>query len=100
MKVFIKLINQNQVINIFADDEEKGVYLNDKLVEVDAKYFVGRVAVITSSWDEKMIDNSKVDGISYKVKLVKGEREKVFEGKNMFPKNYDEFDSLIGEVLD
>ena len=99
MKVLIKILNQNEVINISADDEVGKVIVNGKEVEFESGYFIHRVVVITSSWEEKMINNNIFDGFSYKIKLVKGRKEKVFEGKNSFPKNYGEFEKLIGEVL-
>ena len=99
MEVLVKLINQNEVINISADDELNKVVVNGKEVDFEAAYFIHRIVVITSSWQEKMIDNNIIDGVSYKVKLIKGKKEKVFEGKNCFPKNYGEFDRLLGEVL-
>ena len=81
MRVLIKILNQNEVINISADDEVGKVIVNGKEVEFESGYFIHRVVVITSSWEEKLINNNIFDGLSYKIKLVNSDYELIDKAK-------------------
>lgn len=100
MKVLVKLMDFSGVKNIYADEKTGEFSINSMLVNYDAEKFVSRVCSITLGWKNEYINNSVLDGVEYRIKLVSDNgKERVIVGKNKYPSNYDEFAKVIGEVL-
>ena len=49
-------------------------------------------------WKNEYIDNSKIDGESFKIEVTDDETTTMFKGKNKFPKNYNAFKNWVGEL--
>lgn len=99
MKVYVTIMNLSGTTNIFADDESKQITLNGQASKFDAEEFVSRVTLTTFNWPIRNIDNSVIDGESYKIKIIaNNNQERTIVGKNSFPHNYTDLSKLIHEV--
>ena len=99
MKVFVKIVNLNEVIDIYADDKLKVIKFNNKDINFDAEKFVGEVSFITYNWKEENFNNNILDGERYLIKIVSNDnQERKIVGKNSFPENYAKLKQLIEEV--
>ncbi|MBR4407246.1 MAG: hypothetical protein IKT27_02930 [Clostridia bacterium] len=100
MQIYIKIINQRGVLNIKGDENANLVEVNGDKIDFDARYFVGKMSQIVFLWEDKYIDNTMLDGVEFRVRVVNDKNEeRVICGRNAFPENYDEFENLIGEVI-
>ena len=98
MKIVIKISNLITSLNIQVDDEKGMFLLNNKAIDVDIEKFVSSLTTILASWQQKMVDESVIDGEEYSVKLRIGTKTRTYIGKNKFPSNYRDFKKLIEGV--
>lgn len=100
MKVLIKIMNLNHVLNIYADNKENEIIINNKPINYDAKKFVDNILIITSNWKNSYYNGRILDGEEFRIKLISdNNEERLIVGKNSFPSNYDDFKKIINEVL-
>ena len=97
MKVLIRIINR-KITNIVADDESLVMSVDNKQSSFDAREFVAKMTIITSTWDTRYDNPHILDGEEYLIKFITSDGERILSGKNEFPENYDEFKELISEV--
>ena len=94
VEVYKSGFKMNDVL-IVANDETKTVVFNDERANYNATQFIEEIKEITSSWKPQMIKYGVLDGVWYWVKFVENGEERMFEGRNKFPSNYNEFTNLI-----
>lgn len=99
MQILIKISTLNKIIDILVDTNKNVCMLGNKKINIDTKLFATRLIAITSSWEEKMIDNSIIDGEEYSVIVKENTTQQKYVGKNKFPKNYYLFKNLISGVV-
>ena len=87
------LINKSTHLQI--DTDRKEATLNSKKISLDVDGFARKLLPIVSSWEHKMINNFILDGLSYSVTIIDNGKESKYEGKNKFPKNFNEFTGLL-----
>lgn len=87
-----------QGVDIVANATNNTIMLNDEVVKFDVNYFISEIQDIVKSWKPKMINYAVLDGAWYSVEINDGINERVFKGKNRYPRNYDRFKKLIEQV--
>ena len=99
MQIIISLGNISNQTVIKIDDENALFLVNERPKKVDINRFIMRMQSIISSWQYTMINNRIIDGSWYDIKIKSGDNKRHYVGKNAYPQNYDEFISLINEVV-
>ena len=80
---------------VLTRDGKKFFYL----LSMDIPDFVRRLKKIVSSWGPVMVNPRILDGLCYRVSVCRrGEPPLEYRGRNRFPKNYEEFRSLLGAL--
>lgn len=97
MLVEIKMFSDIIKLNLVVDDK-KCLIVNGKEKNVNVDSFVFRLKKIVEEWDEFMIDDSIMDGLSYSVSISENGSKKTYEGRNKFPNNFFSFISLMDGV--
>lgn len=95
MKILVTLTNLYNSIALKLDCEKNEATLNGKQIKLNVPIFSSKLLSIVSSWDNKMINDMVLDGISYSVEINKDGKRYKYEGRNDFPDNYNEFISLL-----
>ena len=97
-KISLGLSNLRKSVNLNLDYTTSTATLNGKPINLDVRNFMNKICEITSSWEEKMINENILDGLSYFVYIQKDGKIKKYEGQNKFPKNFSQFIILLDEV--
>ena len=95
MKIVVNVFTMHKSTYLQIDTNTKQASLNSKKIALDVDLFANRLLKIVSSWENKMINNFILDGISYSVTIDNNGVETKYEGKNKFPKNFQEFTELL-----
>lgn len=99
MKILLGLTTINKTMNLKIDRNTHEAWLNNQPFELDIDNFSRKILRIISSWEEKMINKKTLDGISYFVYVQMDDGKKYkYDGKNKFPKNFDEFIKALSET--
>lgn len=86
-----------QFTNIQIDALNKKVNINGKNKDITLEKIEQLLGIIYL-WKNEYIDNSKIDGESFKIEVMDNETVTTFKGKNKFPKNYNAFKKWVGEL--
>ena len=97
MKIEVEIKNLRQYKHLEIDTEAQTATLNGEQIEIDIPLFSARLLAIVSSWEEKMVDYTIMDGVYYSVQIEKDGKTKKYIGQNKFPKNYKLFTNLLQE---
>ena len=84
-KINLGFANLAKTVVLNLDYENNKAVLNNKSYKMDVRGFMDKLATIVSSWEEVMINNSILDGISYHVYLQRNGELKKYVGRNKFP---------------
>lgn len=99
MQIIISFGSSISQTVIKIDDAKPLFLVNDKPKDIDINRFIMRMQSIISSWQYTMINNRIIDGSWYDIKIKSGDNKRHYVGKNAYPQNYDEFISLLNEVI-
>lgn len=100
MKIFIKIRNIEQTLNIYADDQTNEIIINDKIFDFNATKFVGDISAIIFNWKDSYYNNKVLDGEEFRIKIITdNNKERIIIGKNSFPSNYGDFKKIVNEVV-
>ena len=70
---------------------------NKKNIKLDVDTFAKRLLKIISNWNELYFDDHIQGGICYTIILKDNDKEKKYTLRNAYPKNFNEFEMLMGE---
>ena len=69
-----------------------------KVKTLNCQEFIARILNIVAIWKPQMINKDIIDGLSYKVEVLNGDKTYKFDGQNCFPDNFIEFENVIKEI--
>lgn len=96
MKIEIKVNSLSEHKNIFLSQDK--CLFNGIEKNIDFNHIAERLLNIVVTWQPKMINPRTIDGKKYCVKIEKDSKVYEFQGANMFPENFNEFEYLIREI--
>lgn len=100
---FIIDIKVNSATNPFVVfvDSKLGVFVcNGQTIKKDPFKFKEKLADIVIYWDNSMINPVDFIAESYSVQIAIDGSQHNFEGKGIYPSNYQQFKNLLMELLD
>ena len=95
MKIKIVVWAPNKNISVYADAETKDFTIGVQKINRDVELFVRNAIAIVSSWPDSLVDDSKCDGVKYKIAYFDGVNTRQIVGLNKKPDNFPELISLI-----
>lgn len=99
MKIKINISNMQDLINVYASDEEdKQLIVNGKTIETDVDEFITQVLFITNSWNP-VYSGFGVDGESFNLLFENNGKKREINGKNSLPTNYHKLKNLVRRFL-
>ncbi len=95
MKVKITIKTISKQIDIVADNTEGVFTYNGYNVSDDVNLFVNSVKELVEPWEESLINKNVMDGISYTIRVIDGDKKIVRKGQNKLPDNFIKLEQLI-----
>ncbi len=96
IKMGISSLSGSEVVTL--DNKKNIATYNGLAVGTDARKYIQQLFGIIGFWDNKMVDDSVCDGLSYFVYIKNNGKNIKYQGKNKFPFNFNQFLLLINEV--
>ncbi len=93
----IEVDTYSKCMRLYLDYDKNRAELNNKPFKMDARRFYNDLVPIISPWQCDMGGSNTRDGMAYYIKIEKDGRERVYRGRNSFPKNFRRFLGLLGE---
>ena len=97
-KILITYSTMHETTDIKINCTTNEAFYEDEKVDVDIRSFKHRLFEIVNLWDEEMINDNILDGISYSVSIQIHGKLISYHGRNKFPVNFKKFQRLIDEV--
>ncbi len=101
MRANIKVVSPFGKTIIEADNEQNIFTLNGQDVEhMDVQDFLVRLSLLSFSWKGSMRGKHILDEEYYQINLIDGKIDRDFSFRGAYPKNFNDFLSLLSEVRD
>lgn len=93
----IEIINMGSILEMVIDVSNGSIKVNDEFKKIDVSLIEELIRIIRT-WDNEYNNDSLIDSESFMIKISDNNKVDIIKGKGKYPKNYNTFKRLLGDI--